>query len=89
MVLNCGKSLCFLTFLLIWQQLVPCVLLSFDVEQILMWRGRDWKSMYGEAPSTLHPAKADISSGIDDSGMHYKLLMFGPINCLTIYFYTL
>jgi len=28
------------------QDLVPCVLLSFDQEQILMWRGKDWKSRY-------------------------------------------
>lgn len=28
------------------KELVPCVLLSFDDEQILMWRGSDWKSMY-------------------------------------------
>lgn len=28
------------------KELVPCVLLSFDNEQILMWRGKDWKSMY-------------------------------------------
>lgn len=49
------------------KELVPCVLLSFDDEQILMWRGQAWKSMYGEAPSALPSAKADISSGIDDS----------------------
>ncbi|XP_022776124.1 CRS2-associated factor 2, chloroplastic-like [Durio zibethinus] len=49
------------------KELVPCVLLSFDDEQILMWRGQDWKSMYGEAPPALLPAKADISSGVDDS----------------------
>ncbi|XP_030472019.2 CRS2-associated factor 2, chloroplastic [Syzygium oleosum] len=30
------------------KDLVPCVLLSFDDEQILMWRGKDWKSMYPE-----------------------------------------
>ncbi|KAH0458710.1 hypothetical protein IEQ34_011524 [Dendrobium chrysotoxum] len=28
------------------KDLVPCVLLSFDQEQILMWRGKDWKSRY-------------------------------------------
>lgn len=28
------------------KELVPCVLLSFDNEQILMWRGNNWKSMY-------------------------------------------
>ncbi|OMO80140.1 hypothetical protein COLO4_24212 [Corchorus olitorius] len=49
------------------KELVPCVLLSFDDEQILMWRGHDWKSMYPEGPSTLVPGKADISSGLDDS----------------------
>ncbi|XVE75019.1 hypothetical protein DITRI_Ditri12bG0063800 [Diplodiscus trichospermus] len=47
--------------------LVPCVLLSFDDEQILMWRGRVWKSMYGDTPPTLVPAKGGISSGIADS----------------------
>ncbi|KAE8722639.1 CRS2-associated factor 2 [Hibiscus syriacus] len=57
------------------KELVPCVLLSFDDEQILMWRGREWKSMYGDTSSTFLPANADISSGIvnsaksnDDSG---------------------
>ncbi|CAN6469862.1 unnamed protein product [Victoria cruziana] len=34
-------------------ELVPCVLLSFDGEQILMWRGKDWRSMYPEAPPLL------------------------------------
>ncbi|XP_039034915.1 CRS2-associated factor 2, chloroplastic-like isoform X1 [Hibiscus syriacus] len=48
------------------KELVPCILLSFDDEQILMWRGREWKSMYGDT-STLLPAKADISGGIDNS----------------------
>lgn len=32
-------------------ELVPCVLLSFDDEQVLMWRGRDWKSMYPDTPT--------------------------------------
>ncbi|XWS22617.1 hypothetical protein CRYUN_Cryun29cG0051500 [Craigia yunnanensis] len=63
------KSLCPLTFLLLlfWQEFVPCVLLSFDDEQILMWRGRDWTFMYGEALLTLLPAKADTSSGTVES----------------------
>ncbi|GFS41226.1 RNA-binding CRS1 / YhbY (CRM) domain-containing protein [Actinidia rufa] len=26
------------------KELVPCVLISFEYEHILMWRGRDWKS---------------------------------------------
>lgn len=29
------------------QDLVPCVLISFENEHILMWRGRDWKSSFG------------------------------------------
>lgn len=37
-------------------ELVPCVLLSFDDEQILMWRGRDWKSMFEDTPSRSLPA---------------------------------
>lgn len=32
------------------KELVPCVLLSFDDEQILIWRGHGWKSMYHGAP---------------------------------------
>ncbi|KAJ8438515.1 LOW QUALITY PROTEIN: hypothetical protein Cgig2_024604 [Carnegiea gigantea] len=47
-------------------ELVPCVLLSFDDEQILMWRGHDWKSMYPETP-TLLPS---CSAALDDSGMN-------------------
>ncbi|KAI4383015.1 hypothetical protein MLD38_008899 [Melastoma candidum] len=33
------------------RDLVPCVLLSFDDEQILMWRGHDWKSIYPNSPT--------------------------------------
>lgn len=29
---------------LLWQELVPCVLLSFDKECILMWRGQNLQS---------------------------------------------
>ncbi|KAL5067093.1 hypothetical protein RYX36_017980 [Vicia faba] len=32
------------------EDLVPCVLLSFDNEQVLIWRGKEWKSMYPEVP---------------------------------------
>ncbi|CAO2828843.1 unnamed protein product [Amaranthus hypochondriacus] len=46
-------------------ELVPCVLLSFDDEQILMLRGHDWKSMYPDTPTALM-----ISS--DDSGKAIK-----------------
>ncbi|OIT40294.1 PREDICTED: CRS2-associated factor 2, chloroplastic [Nicotiana attenuata] len=35
------------------KELVPCVLLSFDDEHILMWRGKEWKPMYGNAPAVV------------------------------------
>ncbi|KAK9086213.1 hypothetical protein Syun_028607 [Stephania yunnanensis] len=40
------------------KELVPCVLLSFDDEQILMWRGESWKSRY---PKSHAPVKDDES----------------------------
>ncbi|XP_066308858.1 CRS2-associated factor 2, chloroplastic-like isoform X1 [Miscanthus floridulus] len=36
------------------RDLVPCVLLSFNNEQILMYRGKEWKSTYSK-PFTLIP----------------------------------
>ncbi|KAL3825182.1 hypothetical protein ACJIZ3_021211 [Penstemon smallii] len=39
------------------KDLVPCVLVSFENEHILLWRGRDWKSSYmlaEESPKGLH-----------------------------------
>lgn len=52
------------------QELVPCVLLSFDNEQILMWRGRDWKAMYQDAPLASVPSECGIADDINSSGMH-------------------
>lgn len=56
---------------------VPCVLLSFDDEQILTWRGHGWKSMYQGAPSFLIPVVADVASGLEGSGIpksnHHRL----------------
>ncbi|KAL5981652.1 CRS2-associated factor 2 [Asimina triloba] len=49
-------------------ELVPCVLLSFEEEQILMWRGKDWKSIY---QGDLSPA-SDVclpSSSISSSSV--------------------
>lgn len=46
------------------KDLVPCVLLSFDDEQILMWRGQDWRSMYPEIPSV----KINIATDLDGAG---------------------
>ncbi|KAK4391705.1 CRS2-associated factor 1, chloroplastic [Sesamum angolense] len=44
------------------KDLVPCVLLSFECEHILIWRGRDWKSSLvepDESPKGLQEVKAD------------------------------
>ncbi|KAL9240954.1 hypothetical protein vseg_015118 [Gypsophila vaccaria] len=46
-------------------ELVPCVLLSFDDEQILTWRGRDWKSMYPDNPIML-PTPSNDSGDLYD-----------------------
>ncbi|KAL3623833.1 CCR4-Not complex caf1 ribonuclease subunit Caf1 [Castilleja foliolosa] len=48
------------------KDLVPCVLLSFDYEHILMWRGRDWKSMMepDESVNGLQEVKSEaLASG--------------------------
>ncbi|XP_061353595.1 CRS2-associated factor 2, chloroplastic isoform X2 [Gastrolobium bilobum] len=50
------------------KDLVPCVLLSFDDEQILMWRGKDWKSRYPQAPPVFIPTKAGITGYLDNTG---------------------
>ncbi|XP_058084159.1 CRS2-associated factor 2, chloroplastic isoform X2 [Magnolia sinica] len=52
------------------KELVPCVLLSFDQEQILMWRGNDWKSMYQKPPprvSDIHPSDDCGDSNASDT----------------------
>ncbi|CAH2033717.1 unnamed protein product [Thlaspi arvense] len=43
------------------KELVPCVLLSFDDEQILMWRGRDWKSRFVNNPLTPILSETNIA----------------------------
>lgn len=48
------------------KELVPCVLLSFDEEQILMWRGKDWKSMYtNETPNVKPSYSASVTNNSD------------------------
>ncbi|XP_042398136.1 CRS2-associated factor 2, chloroplastic-like [Zingiber officinale] len=53
------------------KELVPCVLLSFEEEQILMWRGREWKSRY-QGPLRLNTKIQKIedgeSSNLNESG---------------------
>lgn len=64
------------------KELVPCVLLSFDNEQILMWRGKDWKSMYPDA--TPGPAdgiamqNSSESQTADDGKSERKTLISSP-----------
>ncbi|KAF5741079.1 RNA-binding CRS1 / YhbY (CRM) domain-containing protein [Tripterygium wilfordii] len=50
------------------KELVPCVLLSFDEEQILMWRGKGWKSMYPVIPTSSVTAEGDTEADSDISG---------------------
>ncbi|KAI9168883.1 hypothetical protein LWI28_003332 [Acer negundo] len=47
------------------KELVPCVLLSFADEQILVWRGKNWKSMYAEGPAI--PQNFDTAGDLDVS----------------------
>ncbi|KAK4485756.1 hypothetical protein RD792_008402 [Penstemon davidsonii] len=54
------------------KELVPCVLLSFDDEQILMWRGKEWKSMYSDETHNLNlspikPLKKSDSKSVSSS----------------------
>lgn len=49
------------------QELVPCVLLSFDDEQILMWRGRDWKSRFLDTSSSPRTSHTNMRDDLDSS----------------------
>ncbi|KAG8367365.1 hypothetical protein BUALT_Bualt16G0064500 [Buddleja alternifolia] len=45
------------------KDLVPCVLISFEYEHILIWRGREWKSSLmepKEVPKGLQEVKPDV-----------------------------
>lgn len=46
------------------QDLVPCVLISFERENILMWRGREWKSSFLNPENDITEVK---ESNVDDS----------------------
>lgn len=57
------------------QDLVPCVLISFEYEHILMWRGKDWKSSlppiegdHNEAAELIADDSTSISSSISNFG---------------------
>lgn len=68
------------------KELVPCVLLSFDEEQILMWRGHGWKSMYrgpplGSIPVSPNAENVFICSGnikVDSHDSETKTVLSSP-----------
>ncbi|XP_010477635.1 PREDICTED: CRS2-associated factor 2, chloroplastic [Camelina sativa] len=49
------------------KELVPCVLLSFDDEQILMWRGREWKSRFLDNPLIPNLSETNKANELDPS----------------------
>ncbi|XP_010917763.1 CRS2-associated factor 1, chloroplastic [Elaeis guineensis] len=56
------------------KDLVPCILLSFEDEHILMWRGKDWKSSlpqvedsHTEAEEVIASDPTNTSSSISDT----------------------
>ncbi|GKA32530.1 CRS2-associated factor 1, chloroplastic [Tanacetum coccineum] len=46
------------------KDLVPCVLISFEQEHILMWRGRDWKSMFTQENEHQEANKNSVDSSV-------------------------
>uniref|UniRef100_A0A7N0ZWH6 CRM domain-containing protein n=1 Tax=Kalanchoe fedtschenkoi TaxID=63787 RepID=A0A7N0ZWH6_KALFE len=60
------------------KELVPCVLVSFENEHILMWRGREWKS------SLLSPEVNSTGSESHDAVMTSPLSEAPEISPLTI-----
>ncbi|KZV17817.1 hypothetical protein F511_01626 [Dorcoceras hygrometricum] len=50
------------------KELVPCVLLSFDNEQVLMWRGKDWKSMYRDDTQAINLSSSNGARSVNTSG---------------------
>ncbi|KAF5935120.1 hypothetical protein HYC85_026249 [Camellia sinensis] len=46
------------------KDLVPCVLISFEREHILMWRGRDWKSSFPKLVDDSDAKNSEIDGAI-------------------------
>ncbi|XP_052198642.1 CRS2-associated factor 1, chloroplastic [Diospyros lotus] len=46
------------------KDLVPCVLISFEREHILMWRGRDWKSSLPKLENNSQPKNSEANGAI-------------------------
>lgn len=51
-----------------WQDLVPCVLLSFERESILMWRGRDLQPESSEEDGSSSSTEAAADEGLLPEG---------------------
>lgn len=61
---NLEKTLNSISVILYLQELVPCVLISFEDEHILMWRGNNWKSSFSKPASNsgIEKSNADTVS---------------------------
>ncbi|XP_068637270.1 CRS2-associated factor 1, chloroplastic [Aristolochia californica] len=51
------------------KDLVPCVLISFEHEHILMWRGRDWKSSMAKVEGNQIDGAESTSDGVIDNAL--------------------
>ncbi|XWS17313.1 hypothetical protein CRYUN_Cryun33cG0056500 [Craigia yunnanensis] len=49
-------------------ELVPCVLISLEDEHILMWRGQNWKSSFGEPAFNSGIEKSNAASATSTTG---------------------
>ncbi|XP_020098385.1 CRS2-associated factor 1, chloroplastic [Ananas comosus] len=52
------------------KDLVPCVLISFEREHILMWRGKDWKSCFSPLEDNFSEANQATTLNINDSSLN-------------------
>ncbi|CAA7410097.1 unnamed protein product [Spirodela intermedia] len=61
------------------KDLVPCILLSFELEHILVWRGRDWRSSLlpsgSEQPGSEEPKNSAALVGPTDCSEEDALLL--------------
>jgi hypothetical protein len=54
--------------LVCFKELVPCVLLSFDNAQILIYRGKGWKSQYPSFKLKFEMSERNLQSNPSISG---------------------
>ncbi|KAJ8564469.1 hypothetical protein K7X08_000929 [Anisodus acutangulus] len=60
------------------KDLVPCVLISFEQEHILMWRGRDWVSFLPEDKD--NPARRKRSESDNAASTYLSIAEMNPCN---------